>query len=60
MEVAPERGAIKDFFNTKIASSEPLYQLHLVPENSKDLENLFVDKSDFKYYDRKVSYLKRS
>ena len=26
-KLAPERGAIKDFFDTKIASSEPLYQL---------------------------------
>ena len=40
-KLAPERGAIKDFFDTKIASSEPLYQLHLVPENAKDLDNLF-------------------
>ena len=31
-KLAPERGAIKDFFDTKIASSEPLYQLfvHLI------------------------------
>ena len=42
-KLAPERGAIKDFFDTKIASSEPLYQLHLVPENAKDLDNLFLD-----------------
>ena len=59
-KLAPERGAIKDFFNTKIASSEPLYQLHLVPENSKDLENLFVRlKAILNITDRKVSYLKR-
>ena len=32
----------KDFFNTEIASNEPLYQVHLVPENAKDLDNLFV------------------
>ena len=41
-KLAPERGAIKDYFNTEIASSEPLYQVHLVPENAKDLDNLFV------------------
>ena len=60
MEVSPERGAIKDFFDTKIASSEPLYQLHLVPENAKDLDNLFVRlKAILNISDRKVSYLKR-
>ena len=32
----------KDFFDTEIASSEPLYQVHLVPETAKDLDNLFV------------------
>ena len=59
-KLAPERGAIKDFFNTKIASSEPLYQLHLVPENAKDLDNLFVRlKAILNITDRKVSYLKR-
>ena len=41
-KLAPERGAIKDFFNREIASNEPLYQVHLVPENAKDLDNLFV------------------
>ena len=59
-KLAPERGAIKDFFDTKIASSEPLYQLHLVPENAKDLDNLFVRlKAILNITDRKVSYLKR-
>ena len=44
----------------KIASSEPLYQLHLVPENAKDLDNLFVRlKAILNINDRKVSYLKR-
>ena len=59
-KLAPERGAIKDFFDTKIASTEPLYQLHLVPENAKDLDNLFVRlKAILNITDRKVSYLKR-
>ena len=59
-KLAPERGAIKDFFDTKIASTEPLYQLHLVPENVKDIDNLFVRlKAILNISDRKVSYLKR-
>ena len=59
MKLAPERGTIKDFFNAEIASNEPLYQLHLVPENAKDLDNLFVRlKAILNITDRKVSYLK--
>ena len=41
-KLAPERGAIKDFFNEEIASNEQVYQVHLIPENSKDIERLFV------------------
>ena len=40
-KLAPERGVIKDFFNTEIASNEQVYQVHLIPENSKDVEKLF-------------------
>ncbi len=59
-KLAPERGVIKDFFNIEIASSEPLYQLHLVPENSKDLDNLFVRlKAILNITDKKVFYLKK-
>ena len=45
-KLAPERGIIKDFFDKEIASNEPLYQVHLVPENVKNLNKLFkLDKS---------------
>ena len=36
-KLAPERGIIKDFFDQELASNEPLYQAHLVPENTKNL-----------------------
>ena len=59
-KLAPERGVIKDFFNNEIASNKPLYQVHLVPENAKDLDNLFVRlKAILNITDRKVAYLKR-
>ena len=59
-KLAPERGAIKDFFNREIASNEPLYQVHLVPENAKDLDNLFVRlKAILNITDNRVSFLKR-
>ena len=34
-KLAPERGVIKDFFDREIASNEQVYQVHLIPENSK-------------------------
>jgi len=59
-KLAPERGVIKDFFNQELASNEPLYQLHLVPENTQNLNQLFVRlKGILNISDKKISYLKR-
>jgi penicillin-binding protein 2 len=59
--IAPERGVIKDFFDKEIASNEPLYQVHLVPENAKDIDNLFVRlKAILNISENKVSYIKRT
>jgi penicillin-binding protein 2 len=59
-KLAPERGIIKDFFDQEIASNEPLYQVHLVPENTKDLNQLFVRlKGILDINDKRISYLKR-
>ena len=59
-KLAPERGVIKDFFDQELASNEPLYQVHLVPENSKNLNQLFVRlKVILNITDQKISYLKR-
>ena len=59
-KLAPERGIIRDFFDQELASNEPLYQVHLVPENTKNLNQLFVRlKGILKITDQKVSYLKR-
>ncbi len=59
-KLAPERGVIKDFFGQEIASNEPLYQVHLVPENTKNLNQLFVRlKGILNISDKKISYLKR-
>ena len=40
-KLAPERGVIK-IFSIESASNEQVYQVHLIPENSKDIERLFV------------------
>ena len=39
--IAPPRGVIKDFFGTEIASNKKIYQLHITPENTKNIEHLF-------------------
>ena len=40
--LAPKRGVISDYFNKEIASNEKVYQLHITPENTQDIEHLFV------------------
>jgi len=37
---APPRGTIKDYFGKEIASNKQVYQLHLIPENSENLNSL--------------------
>jgi penicillin-binding protein 2 len=59
-KLAPERGIIKDFFDQELASNEPLYQVHLVPENTKNINQLFVRlKAILNITDQRISYLKR-
>ena len=40
--LAPKRGVISDYFNKEIASNKKVYQLHITPENTQDIERLFV------------------
>jgi len=59
-KLAPERGVIKDFFGQEIASNEPLYQVHLIPENTQNINQLFVRlKGILNINEKKISYLKR-
>jgi penicillin-binding protein 2 len=59
-KLAPERGVIKDFYDQEIASNEPLYQVHLIPENAKNINQLFVRlKSILNITDQRISFLKR-
>ena len=37
---SPPRGLIKDYYGKEIASNKQVYQLHIVPENSENLEIL--------------------
>ena len=60
-KLAPERGIIKDFFDKEIASNEQVYQVHLIPENSKNIEKLFVRlKNNLKNNRQKIILFKKS
>ncbi len=59
-KLAPQRGVIKDYFDNEIASNEKIYQLHITPENSPDLEKLFFRlKSILNLSDKRIFFLKR-
>ena len=59
-KLAPQRGIIRDFFDKEIASNEKVYQLHITPENSPNLETLFFRlKTILNLSDRRIFYLKR-
>ena len=38
-KLAPQRGIIKDFFGSEIASNEKVYQLHIIPEQVENFNN---------------------
>ncbi len=40
-KVPPQRGIIEDFFGEKIANNTQVFQLHMVPEDVQNLEELF-------------------
>ena len=59
-KISPERGTIKDYFGREIASNEQVFQVHLIPENTKDIERLFVRlKTILDITDKKLVYLKK-
>ena len=59
-KLAPERGIIKDYFNQEIASNRQVYQIHLIPENTKSIEEIFFRlKSILNMKDKKIFFLKK-
>ena len=40
-KIAPPRGVIEDYFGEKIAINTQVFQLHMIPENVPNLEELF-------------------
>ena len=45
-KVTPQRGIIEDYFGEKIASNTQVFQLHMIPEDVPNLEELFFKLSN--------------
>jgi penicillin-binding protein 2 len=59
-KIAPPRGIIQDYFGSEIASNQKIYQLHVVPENTPNIDELFVRlKSLINLTDQKIFILKK-
>ena len=59
-KIAPPRGIIKDYFGNELASNQKIYQLHVVPENTPNIDELFVRlKSLINLTDQKIFILKK-
>ena len=59
-KLAPQRGIIKDYFDKEIASNEKVYQLHITPENTVNMESLFYRlKSILDLSDERIKFLKK-
>ena len=59
-KLAPQRGVIKDYFNNDIASNEKVYQLHITPENTPNINSLFFKlKNILNLSNKKIFSLKR-
>ena len=59
-KLAPERGIISDYYNREIASNRQVYQLHLIPENTQNLEEIFFRlKSILNISEKKIFFLRK-
>ena len=59
-KIAPPRGVIQDYFGNEIASNNKIYQLHIVPDSTPDIDALlFRLKNIINLSDRKLFLLKK-
>ena len=59
-KIAPPRGIIEDYFGNELASNQKIYQLHVVPEDTPNIDELFVRlKSLINLSDQKNFILKK-
>ena len=60
-KIAPQRGIIEDYFGKKIAINSQVFQLHMIPEDVSNLEELFFRLSKLIDFDerKKNNLIKR-
>ena len=59
-KVIPQRGIIEDYFGTKIASNKQVFQLHMMPEDVPNIEELFFKLSRLiEFNEREKNNLKK-
>ena len=59
-KIAPPRGIIQDYFGNEIASNNKIYQLHVIPDDAPDINQLlFRIKNIINLSDGKLSLLKK-
>ena len=60
-KMSPQRGTIEDFFGQKIADNTQVFQLHMMPEDVPNIEELFFKLSRMINFDgrRKKNLIKR-
>ena len=57
---APPRGIIEDYFGNEIASNTRVYQLHITPENTPNIDSLLIRlKSLINLKDREIISIKK-
>jgi penicillin-binding protein 2 len=57
---APPRGIIEDYFGEEIASNTTVYQVHLIPENTKKMDELLMRlKNLINLSDKKLILIKK-
>ncbi|SVD38988.1 uncharacterized protein METZ01_LOCUS391842, partial [marine metagenome] len=52
-KIAPPRGIIEDFFGEKIAKNTQVFQLHMIPEDVPNIEELFFRLSKIIDFDER-------
>ena len=52
-KLIPQRGIIEDFYGEKIADNSQVFQLHMIPEDVPNMENLFFRLSKVIDFDNK-------
>ncbi len=52
-KLAPQRGVLKDYFGDDLASNTQVFQLHMIPEDVPNLEELFFRLSRIINFDNR-------